>query len=84
MLGDSFHDRQAWERLPTSQQAQIGELTRQVPVWHWLVGNHDTTLPAALPGVQGTTLQIGPLHFAHAPTSSLRYTPLTLLEVARG
>ncbi len=40
-LGDSFHDRDGCDRLPSRARAMLIELTRTTR-WTWITGNHDT------------------------------------------
>ena len=44
LLGDSFHDRQAWERLDSSLRARIEQLSARVERCRWIEGNHDAAL----------------------------------------
>lgn len=44
LLGDSFHDRQAWNRLEPATQQRIQALSHKVKRCSWLEGNHDTYL----------------------------------------
>jgi DNA ligase-associated metallophosphoesterase len=42
-LGDSFHDREGCERLPTQARELLLALTRSTR-WTWITGNHDIGL----------------------------------------
>ena len=53
-LGDSFHDRDAIERLPKSERCEIDELTRRTR-FVWIAGNHD---PALVPSPAYETADI--------------------------
>lgn len=44
LLGDSFHDAFAWQRLDAALRARIEALAHQVPQLHWIEGNHDIGL----------------------------------------
>lgn len=44
LLGDSFHDAQAWHRLDVALRQRIEELTAMVEHCHWIEGNHDRSL----------------------------------------
>lgn len=65
-LGDSFHDRQAGERLPEEDRAKICELTSRTD-WIWIEGNHDPLPPVGLGGRAMTDLIAGPLRLRHEP-----------------
>lgn len=63
LLGDSFHDRFAWQRLGKDLQNRIQELSSHVPAIHWIEGNHDV-------GLQGNhrfelQMEIGGILFTH-------------------
>ncbi len=44
LLGDTFHDRRAWERLEEAERTHLLELCGGVEVCHWVEGNHDPGL----------------------------------------
>ena len=44
LLGDSFHDRQAWARMDSGLQQRLLALAAQVEICRWLEGNHDAAL----------------------------------------
>jgi hypothetical protein len=44
LLGDSFHDRGAWQRLNTQLRERISTLDHCVEHLRWIEGNHDITL----------------------------------------
>ncbi|HYM03656.1 MAG TPA: ligase-associated DNA damage response endonuclease PdeM [Stellaceae bacterium] len=64
-LGDSFHDRDAAERLDDDDAQCLKRLTAATD-WIWIAGNHDPLPPAHLGGraVAGE-LRLGPLAFRH-------------------
>lgn len=64
VLGDSFHDTAAAERLGASDSARIRALTTGV-AWHWITGNHDPAPPLDWGGVAQAELVDGPLTFRH-------------------
>lgn len=70
LLGDSFHDAQAVDRLSTDDRARIGRLAAGRD-WVWLEGNHDLVALAealdALPGRVVTTMALGGLRLIHEP-----------------
>ncbi|MFB9268274.1 ligase-associated DNA damage response endonuclease PdeM [Bradyrhizobium erythrophlei] len=68
-LGDSFHDRDAHERLSTSDREALAALQARRN-WIWISGNHDPALPSDLGGVVATEVAIGPIVFRHEPTGS--------------
>ena len=68
-LGDSFHDRNAHERLSDTDRDAIGALQARRD-WIWISGNHDPALPSNLGGVVATEVAIGPIAFRHQPTGA--------------
>jgi uncharacterized protein len=65
-LGDSFHDREAAERLGGEERATLQELGRDRE-WIWIAGNHDPAPPAWLGGTVAPEIAIGGLVFRHEP-----------------
>src|SRR5689334_11009177 len=63
-LGDSFHDRDAHERLSPADRDAITALQAGRD-WIWIEGNHDPAPPATLDGSVATEIVIGPLTFRH-------------------
>jgi uncharacterized protein len=68
-LGDSFHDRDAHDRLSASDRAALTALQAQRD-WIWISGNHDPALPSNLGGVVAHEVAIGALVFRHEPTGA--------------
>src|SRR5476649_2470818 len=68
-LGDSFHDRDAHNRLSTPDRDAIAALQAQRD-WIWISGNHDPALPSDLGGVVAHEVAIGPIAFRHQPTGA--------------
>jgi DNA ligase-associated metallophosphoesterase len=67
-LGDSFHDREAAERLdPDDRALLLAEVTRTE--WIWIEGNHDPHPPAWLGGTVTEEIAIGGLVFRHEPSA---------------
>ncbi len=66
-LGDSFHDRQAHERLSPPDVQAIAALQSRRD-WIWISGNHDPALPSDLGGIVASEVAIGPIVFRHEPT----------------
>lgn len=70
LLGDSFHDSRAVDRLSTEDRRRIALLAGDRD-WVWLEGNHDLVALAgaldALPGRVVTTMELGRLRLIHAP-----------------
>jgi hypothetical protein len=66
-LGDSFHDRDAHQRLsgPDREALSAMQMRRD---WIWISGNHDPALPSDLGGVVAHEVAIGPIAFRHEPT----------------
>ena len=65
-LGDSFHDRQAAERLSDHNRATIEEL-QDKRNWIWVTGNHDPAPPYGLAGEVCDEIRIGALILRHEP-----------------
>ncbi|WP_424631579.1 ligase-associated DNA damage response endonuclease PdeM [Bradyrhizobium sp. SYSU BS000235] len=69
-LGDSFHDREAHERLsPVNREMLTGLQARRD--WIWISGNHDPSLPRDFGGVVADEVAIGPIAFRHEPTGAM-------------
>ena len=68
VLGDTLHDRGAFDRLGGDERALIAGLQAGRD-WLWLTGNHDPALPLALGGAVHAELAIDGVAFRHIPTS---------------
>lgn len=68
-LGDSFHDRDAHERLSPANRDVLGALQLRRD-WIWISGNHDPALPDDLCGTVANEVAIGPITFRHEPTGA--------------
>src|SRR3954454_19161149 len=68
-LGDSFHDRDAHERLSAPDREALSALQVRRD-WVWISGNHDPALPSNLGGVVASEVAIGPIAFRHEPTGA--------------
>lgn len=68
-LGDSFHDRDAHERLSPDDRAALSSLQARRD-WIWISGNHDPAPPRDLGGVAADEVAIGPIVFRHEPTGA--------------
>ena len=66
-LGDSFHDREAHNRLDAFERATLADLGARAE-WIWIAGNHDPALPAWLSGRIADEVSIGSLTFRHEPS----------------
>ena len=68
-LGDSFHDRDAHQRLsgPDREALSAMQMRRD---WIWISGNHDPALPSDLGGIIASEVAIGPIAFRHEPTGA--------------
>jgi uncharacterized protein len=69
-LGDSFHDRNAHDRLSTPDREAIAAMQMRRD-WIWISGNHDPALPDNLGGVVAHEVAIGPIVFRHEPTGAI-------------
>ena len=68
-LGDSFHDRDAAERLPPEARGMLAALKGE---FIWIAGNHDPVPPAWLGGIVAGEWSAGGLTFRHEPTHQCR------------
>ncbi len=68
-LGDSFHDREAHERLSPDNRETLNVLQAHRD-WIWISGNHDPALPRDFGGVAADEVAIGPIAFRHEPTGA--------------
>ena len=69
-LGDSFHDRNAHERLSTTNREMLAAMQVRRD-WIWISGNHDPALPPDLGGTVANEVAIGPIVFRHEPTGAV-------------
>jgi uncharacterized protein len=65
-LGDTFHDREAADRLDEEERETLLGLGRAAD-WIWIEGNHDPAPPAWLGGRVAPELTLGNLFFCHEP-----------------
>jgi len=68
LLGDTFHDGEAEERLDREDAARLTALAAGRDLV-WVVGNHDEDGPAALPGQVLADLALAGLNLIHEPTA---------------
>ncbi len=68
-LGDSFHDREAAQRLGDEERAMLRALY-QSHEWIWIAGNHDPEVPAWLGGTVTQEVAIGGIVLRHEPADS--------------
>ncbi len=66
-LGDSFHDRDAANRLDDFERDQLASLGKRAD-WIWIAGNHDPEPPSWLGGQITEEVSIGGLTFRHEPS----------------
>lgn len=64
LLGDSFHDAAAANRMAPEDAALLARALTGLEVV-WVLGNHDPVLPAQLPGEAMESLTLGPITFRH-------------------
>jgi DNA ligase-associated metallophosphoesterase len=69
-LGDSFHDRDAHERLSAPDREALSAMQARRD-WIWIAGNHDPALPSDLGGVVASEVAIGSIMFRHEPTGAI-------------
>ena len=68
-LGDSFHDREAADRLDAEERAILAALVGATD-WVWIEGNHDPQPPKWLGGSITSEVAIGGLVFRHQPSAT--------------
>jgi DNA ligase-associated metallophosphoesterase len=68
-LGDSFHDRDAHERLSAPDREALSAMQARRE-WIWIAGNHDPALSSDLGGVVASEVAIGNIMFRHEPTGA--------------
>src|SRR3954453_515486 len=68
-LGDSFHDRDAHERLSAPNREAVTAMQRRRD-WIWIAGNHDPALPDDIGGAVAGEVAIGSIVFRHQPTGA--------------
>jgi DNA ligase-associated metallophosphoesterase len=66
-LGDSFHDRNAADRLDASERETLMSFGRPAE-WIWIAGNHDPAPPSWLGGHVCEEMAVGGLVFRHEPS----------------
>ncbi|MGN6208887.1 ligase-associated DNA damage response endonuclease PdeM [Asticcacaulis sp.] len=69
MLGDSFHDRHAWERLETTARQQFKAICGAVDTCHLVEGNHDIGLLSESGLTFTDSVTLDGLTFRHEPDS---------------
>jgi uncharacterized protein len=69
-LGDSFHDRDAHQRLSAPDRDAIAAMQAGRD-WIWIVGNHDPALPSDIGGVIASEVGIGLIVFRHEPSGAV-------------
>lgn len=67
-LGDSFHDREAGERLSAEDGARISAL-QAGREWIWISGNHDPEISPLVGGERRGELRLGGLTLRHEPSA---------------
>ena len=68
-LGDSFHDRDAHERVTNGDRGVIAALQAGRD-WIWIAGNHDPRPPEGLGGATAQEIAIGNICLRHGPTGA--------------
>src|SRR5205085_3648228 len=68
-LGDSFHDRDAHQRLSDIDRGAITAMQAGRD-WIWIAGNHDPALPSDLGGMIASEVCIGPIACRHEPSGA--------------
>jgi uncharacterized protein len=68
-LGDSFHDRDAGDRLGPEERGLLDTMCRSTR-FTWIAGNHDPHPPTWLEGDVAEDLRVGGLTFRHEPLAA--------------
>ncbi|WP_142115809.1 ligase-associated DNA damage response endonuclease PdeM [Bosea sp. AK1] len=68
-LGDSFHDRDAENRLAPETRATLS-LMQQGRDWLWITGNHDPAISRAMGGESAAEVVLAGVTLRHEPTAS--------------
>ncbi|MBW8708724.1 MAG: ligase-associated DNA damage response endonuclease PdeM [Alphaproteobacteria bacterium] len=68
-LGDSFHDREAGDRMGPEERGLLDSLSRSAR-FTWIAGNHDPNPPDWLAGDVTTCVRAGGLVFRHEPVAA--------------
>jgi DNA ligase-associated metallophosphoesterase len=69
-LGDSFHDRDAHQRLSERDRDAVTAMQVRRD-WIWITGNHDPALPDDLGGAVAGEVAVGGIVFRHEPTGAV-------------
>lgn len=67
LLGDSFHDRRAWERLGDAARRQLRAICASVNTCHLIEGNHDLGLLTDVPLQFSDDVHLDGIIFRHEP-----------------
>ncbi|WP_449257063.1 ligase-associated DNA damage response endonuclease PdeM [Bosea sp. (in: a-proteobacteria)] len=68
-LGDSFHDRDAENRLAPEARVALGAM-QQGRDWLWITGNHDPAVSRAMGGESAAEIMLADVTLRHEPTAS--------------
>lgn len=68
-LGDSFHDRDAENRLAPETRAALS-LMQQGRDWLWITGNHDPAVSRAMGGESAAEIVLAGVTLRHEPSAS--------------
>jgi DNA ligase-associated metallophosphoesterase len=68
-LGDSFHDRDAENRLAPEMRSALAALQKSRD-WLWITGNHDPAISRAMGGESAAEIMLAGVTLRHEPTVS--------------
>ncbi len=68
-LGDSFHDRDAENRLASETRAALGRMQRGRD-WLWITGNHDPAISRAMGGESAAEIALTGVSLRHEPNAA--------------
>ena len=72
-LGDSFHDKFVEQGMTVDDTEQLIRLCKSVPVWTWILGNHDHDMSQSWPGDYRTHVESQGVNFVHEPEPDLAF-----------
>jgi DNA ligase-associated metallophosphoesterase len=68
LLGDSFHDKRARQRIDKADVARLVDITHTIDTL-WIAGNHDPSPPLDLGGSVVEEVVLGPVRLRHEPSA---------------
>ena len=66
-LGDSWHDKNAGERISPKELDILNNMVRDTKAWLWILGNHDPEIPESVEGDSLPTFELEGIEMLHYP-----------------